>query len=106
MKKEEILEASKKDNKKKDIYELEVASKGATISAICMLILAFIYYCYEIFTGKGSNPALYSIIAIYNAVLFGYKAYNVEKGRKLNATTSIIWGLLTLMLILSYFKVL
>ena len=32
------------------------------------------YFSYEIFTGKGSNPALYSIITIYNAVIFGYKA--------------------------------
>ena len=29
MKKEEILEASKKENKKRDAYELEVESKGA-----------------------------------------------------------------------------
>lgn len=94
------------EGKKKDTYELEVIRKGATFAAIGMLILALIYYCYEIFTGKGSNPALYSIITIYNAILFGYKAIKVEKGRKINVFTSVVWWLLTILLVLSYFKVL
>ena len=105
MKKEEILEASKKENKKKDVYELQVESKGANIAAVCMLILAAIYYSYEIITGKGSNPALYSFIAIYNVILFGYKAIKLEKSRKLNIFTSVVWAILTLMLVLEYFKV-
>ena len=105
MKKEEILEASKKENKNKDMYAIQVESKGATYAGISMLILALIFYSYEIFTGKGSNPAFYSIITIYNAVLYGYKAMKIENRRKLNIFTSITWGLLTLTLILSYFKV-
>ena len=105
MKKEEILEASKKENKNKDMYELQVGTKGANIACISMLILTLIYFSYEIFTGKGSNPAFYSIITIYNTVLYGYKATKIEKNRKLNITTSVIWGLLTLLLIASYFKV-
>ena len=103
MKKEEILEASKKENKKRDVYELEINQKGAVIAAISMLILALIYYSYEIFTGKGTNPALYSVITIYNAVLYGYKAIKVEHNRKLSIFTSVVWGLLTIMLIYSYF---
>ena len=105
MKKEEILEKSKKDNKKKDIYALEVESKGANYAGITMLILAFIYYTYEIMQGKGSNPALYSIITIYNAVLYGYKAIKIKEKRGLWIFTSVVWGLLTIMLTLSYFKV-
>ena len=105
MKKEEILEASKKENKNKDIYATQVEAKGANYAAICILILASIYFCYEIFTGKGQNPALYSIIAIYNSVLYGYKAIKIEEKRSLSAFTSIIWGLLTIMLVLQYFKV-
>ena len=42
MKKEEILEMSRKDNQKKDIYEIEVERKGAVTAAICMLILSTI----------------------------------------------------------------
>ena len=105
MKKEEILEASKKENKKKDIYEIEVERKGCYIAAVVMLLLAATYYCYEILTGQGQNPALYSIITIYCSILYGYKSLKVEKNRKLNAFTSFIWGLLTILLILHYFKV-
>ena len=64
MKKEEILEASKRENKKKDIYEIEVESKGSNYAAIAMLLLALVFFSYEIFSGKGSNPAFYSIITI------------------------------------------
>ena len=103
MKKEEILEASKKENKKMDEYELKVNLKGTSFAAISMLFLALIYYSYEIFTGKGTNPALYSVITIYNAVLFGYKAIKVERNRKLSIFTSVVWGLLTIMLVYSYF---
>ena len=106
MKKEEILEASKKENKKKDMYEIEVERKGATIAAVTMLILACVYYCYEIFSGKGTNPALYSILTIYCSIVYGYKAIKIEKYRALNIFTSIIWGALTILLILTYFNVL
>ena len=105
MKKEEILEASKRENKKKDIYELEVERKGAVVAAISMVILACIYYCYEIISAKGSNPALYSLITIYCSIVYGFKAAKIENNRKLNIFTAVIWGLLTIMLILDYFKV-
>ena len=105
MKKEEILEASKKENKNKDMYAIQVEAKGGTYASVAMLVLALIYYGYEIFTGKGSNPAFYSIITIYNSVFYGYKALKVEERRKLSIATSIIWTLLTIGLILDYFKV-
>ena len=105
MKKEEILEASKKENKKKDIYAIEVEAKSSQIAGIGMLILASVYFIYEIITGKGQNPAFYSLITIYESILYGYKAIKIHERRKLSLFTSVIWGLLTLMLILEYFKV-
>lgn len=105
MKKEEILEQSRKENKKKDIYEIEMEYRGASYAAMSIIILAFIYFTYEIMLGKGSNPALYSIITIYNSILFGYKAIKIEKSRKLNTFTALLWGLLTILLVLEYFKV-
>ena len=105
MKKEEILEASKKENKKKDMYAIQVEAKAANIACVSMLILAFIYFTYEIAIGKGTNPAFYSLITIYNAILFGFKAIKIKENKKLNIFTSVIWGLLTIMLILSYFEV-
>ena len=105
MKKEEILEMSRKENKKKDYAKLEVANKGASLAAISMIILAFIYYSYEILSGKGTNFALYSLITLYNTIIFGYMAINYQGRRKLNTFTSIVWGILTVMLMLQYFNI-
>lgn len=105
MNRDEILEASKRENKNKDVYEIEVERKGASFAAISMVLLAFVFFTYELISGKGTNPALYSIITIYNAVLYGYKAFKIEKNRKLCFFNSVIWSILTIMLILDYFKV-
>ena len=105
MKKEEILEKSRKENKNKDKYAIEVELKAATLAAVCMILLAFVYFTYEIATGKGQNPAFYSLITLYNSILFGVKAAKIKTNRKLNTFTAITWSLLTVILILSYFKV-
>jgi len=104
MKKEEILEKSKKENKNKDIYALEVETKAANIAGLAMLILAAIYFTYEILSGKGTNYALYSLIAIYDAIMYGYRAIKIKQYRGLNLFTSIIWSLLTILLVVEYFK--
>ena len=105
MKKEEILEISKKENKKKDPYVLDVQAKAGNIAAIAMLIFAFFYLFYELRTTGNLKPAIYSIITIYNSIYWGYVAIKVEKGRKGNTFASIFWGLFTILLILDYFKV-
>ena len=105
MKKEEILEKSKKENKNKDMYAIQVEAKGANIAGCVIIILAAIYYVYEILTAKGTNPALYSIITVYCAILYGYKAIKIETRRKLDIITSAIWSILSILLILEYFKV-
>ena len=106
MEKEKILENSRLENKGKDMYAIQVEANACKIAALAMVILAFVYYTFEITTGKGINPAFYSLITLLNCVMFGYKAIKLEERRKLSIFTSVIWGLLTLMLILSYFGVL
>ena len=105
--KKEVKKKTKKDKEKEIEKELlkEADYKGCEYAALAMIFLTFIYFVYDIFTGKNTNPAFYSIITIFNAVLFGYRAYKVKKSRKLNIATSFIWGLLTLLLMLEYFKV-
>lgn len=105
MKKEEILEMSRKENKNKDIHEIEVETKGCKIAAIAMILLTTVYYCYEIFTAKGQNITLYSLVTIYCAVMYGYKGIKIEKNKMFNIICSIIWAVLTIVLILEYFKV-
>ena len=105
MKKEEILEMSRKENKNKDMHEIEIENKGSKIATIVMLSLATIYYCYEIFTAKGQNITLYSLITVYCAVIYGYKGIKIKKRKLFNIVCSFIWAILTTILILEYFKV-
>ena len=53
MEKEKILENSRLENKGKDFYALEIEANACKIASIVMIVLAFIYFSYEIFTGKG-----------------------------------------------------
>ena len=106
MKKEEILEKSRNENKNKDMYAIQVESKACKYAAIALIILATIYYSYEIFSGKGTNPAFYSMISLYCSIIYGIKGAKIEKNRKLNIFTSAIWGVMTIILILEYFGVL
>lgn len=105
MKKEEILKANKEDNKKKDVYEMEVDAKACRLASMVMFCLALVLLVYEMSIDKGINPAFYSFLSIFNAVAYGYKAYNLEKDRKLNLFISISWGIVTIALLLVYFKV-
>ena len=105
MKKEEILEKSRQENKKRDEYEIRVDNKATTYAALAMLILTSVFFIYEIVTGQGQNYSLYSILAIFNSFLYGYRGIKLEENRKLNIFTSVIWGLLTVALVLEYFKV-
>ena len=104
MKKEEILEKSRQENKKKDVYAIEVEKDGCKYAAISMVILTVLYYIYEIFADKGQNYALYSIIAIYCCVFFGYRGIKLEKNRSLYIFTSIIWLFITIITISQYFR--
>ena len=70
MKKEEILKKAQAENKNRDYASIEVSNKAATFAGITMIILAAIYFSYEILMGKGTNYALYSLLAIYNTVLY------------------------------------
>ena len=103
MKKEEILKKAKEENKNKDYASIAISNKGATIAGLVMIILAAVYFAYEIFTGKGTNYALYSLLAIYNTVLYGYQAIKTKEKRGLHTFTAVIWGLLTISLVLAYF---
>lgn len=105
MKKEDVLEMSRSENKKRDMYEIEVETRACKIAVLCMLVLITVYYCYEIFIGKGQNYTLYSLISLYCAVVYGYKAIKLEKRKGLYIFCSITWAFMTIAIILEYFKV-
>ena len=103
MKKEEILKKAKEENRNKDYASIAVSNRGAFIAGLSMVILAAVYFSYEILTGKGTNYALYSLLSIYNAILYGYQAIKSKERRGVHIITAVIWGLLTVLLVVSYF---
>ncbi len=103
MKKEEILKKAQEENKNKDYASIAISNKGANLAALTMIILAAFYFSYEILTGRGTNYALYSLLALYNTVLYGYQAIKSKEKRRLHIVNTVIWAILTIGFIISYF---
>lgn len=100
MEKEEILNMSKEENKKKDYYELELDTKATKLGAILMLFLTLIFFALEIFITGKTNYGLYGLIAIFNAGTYSYKA--IKTKTKLSIFTAILWTLFTCICIYGY----
>lgn len=100
MKKEEILEKSRKENKNKDLQEIEIERKSAVIVAISIAVLSIVFYALEIAIKGTTNYGLYSFICIYNTIVFGYKGIKMKN--KANIFAGIIWLLLTGLCIFLY----
>ena len=100
MKKEEILEMSRKENQKRDLVEIEVEKKGIKYASLGVIILATVYFCLEIIITGKTNNGLYSVIALYCAMLFGYKG--IKTKGKFQIICGIIWDLVTIVLIVKY----
>lgn len=80
MKKEEILQASRNENRNKDIFELEVIGKGQRIGGLIGLIIAFALMIAErIILEDGTNYGYFLIILSAAAGLFIYKAVKLKK---------------------------
>ena len=102
MKKEEILEKARKENKQKDLACIEIERKGGVIAALSILILATIYYICGIFITGKTSYGWYSIIALYCAVVYGYKGIKLKN--KTHIFIGIIWLLVTILTTYSYFS--
>lgn len=80
MNKEEILQASRSENKNKDIFELDVIRKGQRIGGLMGLIIAFALMCVErIILEDGTNYGYFLIILSAASGLFIYKAVKLKK---------------------------
>ena len=100
MKKEEILKASRDENKKKDLAEIEIENKAIKLAMLSVLILTTVYYIMEIVVRGIHNAGLYSIISLYCAVLYGYKAIKHQK--TFHIVCGIIWTLVAISLVYEY----
>ena len=102
MKKEDILKASRKENKNKDFAVIEIENKAVKIAALGMLFLTTVYYCLEIFVQGKNNYGWYSVITLYCAILYGYKG--IKRKNKFEIFCMIIWAAIAIPLIISYIK--
>lgn len=102
MEKEEILNASRNENQKKDLVEIEVENKAVKMAAIGLIILATVFYVAEIMLKGITNYGWYAIIALYCAIGFGYKAIKLKK--KISVVNAIIWSIVTIICVYSYIQ--
>jgi len=102
MEKEEILNASRSENQKKDLVEIEVENKAGKIAAIGLLILSTVFYVAEAILKGVNNYGWYAMIALYCSIVFGYKAIKLKK--KLNIFCAIIWAIVTIVCVYLYIQ--
>ena len=101
MNKDEILAASRNENKEKDPVRLEIEHKGNGIAFVVLALLAFAFFALEIAVGRGQNYGFLSLIVTPLAVTFGYKAIKLH--RKTDIWMAVIYTLWAAVAIYGYF---
>lgn len=83
MEKEKILEMSRKENKNKDIAELDVEKKANNIAVIVGSIFALILILWQAVTKNGVNYGIAAIVEIMCAVSSCYKYLCLKRKKHL-----------------------
>ncbi|MBQ3138730.1 MAG: hypothetical protein IJB68_04345 [Ruminococcus sp.] len=81
MDKEKILEMSRKENKNKDIADLETEKKASANAIMIGSIFAGILWFWQVFTNNGTNDSILAIIMVMCAVIH-YSKYASLKTKK------------------------
>lgn len=92
MDKNRILEMSRRDNEKKDPYELEIKNKALNASRIAMAGVLFVIYSVKMFVKGEKDNEFWSAIAICLAVQFIYMGIKLKDKTKL--TIGIVYGVI------------
>ena len=100
MKKEEILELSRKENKNKDLAYMEVDNKAYKFAAMAMFILTAVYFVLEIALKDTINYGWYSLIALFSLVVNGIRAGYSKN--KVCIFAAIIWAVCTIIFTYQY----
>ena len=91
MNKEEILQASRNENQNKDIYELEVISKGQRIGGLIGITVTFVLMLVErVILDIGMNYGYFLIILSAGTGLWIYKAAKLKKKHEI--FLAVLWG--------------
>lgn len=96
MDKNEILSKSRKENKDRDLYTLEVQSTAGTISSLVALVLATVFFVVQIVTGGGFDYGLYAIVLSVGAT--GAIVRSVRMRRRRDILLAVITTAATLVL--------
>lgn len=86
MNKDEILEKSRRENSKKDPYEMEIDLKSSNLGMVCSIVLCLVLFLVQRIAGGVFNYGFWSIIMAENAGAFIYK------GIKLHNRSNMIMG--------------
>ncbi len=90
MNKEEILQASRKENQNKDIYELEVISRAQRVGGLIGVGITFALMVIErVILERDTNYGYFLIILSAGAGLWIYKAAKMKKKHEL--FLGILW---------------
>lgn len=73
MNKEEILSKSRAENKKRDIFELEVLNRASKYTIFVQVTFVAIFFITQIFVGQGINWGLWSLVLIPNMMTSWFK---------------------------------
>jgi len=100
--KDEILAKSRKENKDKDLFKIEVQVNAGYVGSITAILLATVFFVTQILLGGGFDFGLYAIIFSVPAAGFIVKAIRLK--RKRDIVLSVIYTLATLILSVAHFS--
>ncbi len=92
--------SKEKDPKIKELYLIEIESKGIRIASIISIILAIILFILEIVLQGKQNFGMYALVGSFCTVSFYY--YGLRTKRLPYTITGLIWGALTIFFIVMY----
>lgn len=98
--KDEILSKSRKENKDKDLYKIEVEIQAGNIGSITAILLGTILFVTQILIGDGFDFGLYAVIFSVSAAGFIFKAIRMK--RKRDIILSTVYTLATLILSIAH----
>lgn len=93
---DEILSKSRKENKDKDLFKIEVQVQAGNIGSLTAVVLATVFFVTQVLTDEGFDFGLYAIIVSISAAGFIFKAIRMKYKRDIILAT--VYTLATLFL--------
>lgn len=100
MNKEEILRASRAENKNQDIFEKEVIKRGQLVGGLTGLSMAFAMMLVERILELGTNYGYFAIILSAGAAMFIVKSIKLR--RKHEIALAVLWTVMSVYAVAMY----